>query len=246
MAKKKLTPTSTDSAPAPEVEPKKPRKPRKNTVGPSEAKTLAELLGDVDDVSSRSSTDPRGNRTASAVKHSHFGRIRKPTQPLTDEGLTPQQESYCRARATGMTMHEASVTCNIPKPTAFGWEYHNQRVKARITELSKLLTNNAIVQTGLDREWVISRLMSVAERCMQAEPVLDKDGNSVGEYTFDSAGANQALKMLGDTLGLFKPPEKQAGDDFANLTDDDLKRLASELAQQTGLLEHKSDIIIDA
>jgi cysteine synthase len=81
--------------------------------------------------------------------------------------------------------------------------------------------------------------MSVVERCMQAEPVTDAKGELTGEYRFDASGANQALRMLGDTMGMFKPSEKK-DDEFATLSDSDLVRIAQELAAQTGLLEGPS------
>lgn len=156
-----------------------------------------------------------------------------------ESGLTVHQEAYCRARATGMSMDESVLAIGSPVAvtTARDWERKNQLVRDRITELSAMATNNAILKTGLDREWVISRLMTVAERCMKAEPVLDRKGEPTGEYQFDSAGANQALRMLGDTMGLFKPAEKKPEDEYANLSDDDITRIVAELAAQTGLIE---------
>ncbi len=32
---------------------------------------------------------------------------------------------------------------------------------------------------------------------MQHKPVLDKDGNPIGEYRFDAVGANRALDLIG-------------------------------------------------
>lgn len=164
-----------------------------------------------------------------------------------ESGLTVQQEAYCRARATGMNADESVTAIGSPVAvtTARDWERKDQRVRDRINELSAMATNNAILKTGLDREWVITRLMSVVERCMQAEPVLDKDGKPTGEFEFNATGANQALKMLGDTMGMFKPVEKKPEDDYANLSDEDLKRIAAELAVQTGLLELTPAQVID-
>lgn len=164
----------------------------------------------------------------------------KPALPshaaLTPEGLTLPQEAYARARAMGMSMAEAAAACNIAQVTARKWEKEEPWVGERIQQLSAIATNNAIIKTGLNREWVITRLMSVVDRCMQAEPVTDGKGEPTGEYKFDASGANQALKMLGDTMGMFKPAEKK-DDDYANLTDADLARIARELASQVGLLE---------
>lgn len=144
-----------------------------------------------------------------------------------------------------MSMEEAIVASGgrISLKTARNWENHNNKdcnpnVRKRINELSDIAQKNAILRTGLNREWVISRLMQLVERCMQAEPVLKKvDGKMVetGEYVFDSSGANTALRALGDTIGLFKPVEKQPGDEYEHLTDDDIARIVDDLAVQIGL-----------
>lgn len=175
---------------------------------------------------------PRGKPLAKGTRKLNGGT-------RLDSGLTVSQEAYCRARAMGMSMAEALMSIGSPVTIerVRDWEREQVGVRNRINELSAIATKNAILKTGLDREWVISRLMTVAERCMQAEPVLDKTGEPTGEYKFDSSGANQALKMLGDTMGMFKPAEKKPEDDYANLSDDDITRIVAELAAQTGLIE---------
>lgn len=168
--------------------------------------------------------------------------------------LTAAQEAYCRARAMGMNQIEAVAAIGGAVTVHAGrkWEKSNQDVRDRIQELCAIATENAIIKTGLNREWVISRLMTVVDRCMQAEPVLVK-GEPTGEYRFDSTGANTALKMLGDTMGLFKPAEKKPEDEYANLSDEDLHRIALELASQVGLvIEHEpakpptGDVVTDS
>lgn len=167
------------------------------------------------------------------------GMRKRPAGVILQSGLTVHQEAYCRARATGMNMEESVMAIGSPISvhTARCWERELQTVRSRIEELAAMATNNAILKTGLDREWVISRLMTVVDRCMQAEPVLDRKGEPTGKFQFDSAGANTALRMLGDTMGLFKPAEKKPEDEYANLSDDDITRIVAELATQTGLIE---------
>ena len=157
----------------------------------------------------------------------------------TPERLTVQQEAYARCRAMGMDAKEAVMAIGnvVSASVARNWERTNDPLKERIVELTALCTQNAILKTGLDREWVIKRLMSIVDRCMQAEPVVAKDGAPTGEYKFDAGGANTALRMLGDTLGMFKPAERKPEDEYAQLTDADIARIAGELAAQTGLLE---------
>lgn len=167
--------------------------------------------------------------------------IRTVPRAVMDNGLTVEQEAYCRARAMGMSAREAwcAIESKLKYTTVQAWERKVPEVVNRIQELAKAATGNAILKTGLDREWVMTRLMQVAERCMQAEPVMVK-GEPTGEYQFDSAGAIHALKLLGDTMQMFKPVEKKPEDDYANLSDEDINRIAQELAAQTGLiLEHQ-------
>lgn len=152
--------------------------------------------------------------------------------------LTPVQEAYCRARAAGMSQAEAlgSIGSPVALSTVATWEKRNKLINTRIAELSAQATAKAVEDAGLSREWVIDRLMKVANRCMQAEPVLDKKGQPTGAYVFDSAGANASLKMLGDTMGLFKHVPKAPGEDLDDIPDDVIEAIATELGRQTGLL----------
>lgn len=161
---------------------------------------------------------------------------KEPTQALS--GLTIQQEAYCRARAMGMTQKEAAVAVGdgVTPKTAFRWEREIELVRKRIQELTSMASKNAIIKTGLDRQWVISRLMTVADRCMQAEEVKDKKGDPTGEYRFDSIGATRALELLGKTLNMFDGAKNPMDDAYDQLSDDDLARIAEGLARKTGLL----------
>lgn len=62
-----------------------------------------------------------------------------------------------------------------------------------------------IERTELTTDWIVRRLKTVAERSLQEEPVLDKQGHPTGEYQFDSSGANRSLELLGKHLGIFEP-----------------------------------------
>ena len=154
---------------------------------------------------------------------------------VTDTGLTAQEEAFCRARSMGMGYQEAIDASNagISVKTAHTWE-NKAHIKARINMLVSIASRSAILKTGLDREWVIQNLMTVTNRCMQAEPVLNKDGEPTGEYRFDSGGATRSLHLLGMELGMFKQQEAKPGDEYANLSDDDIARITIELAAQIG------------
>ena len=76
--------------------------------------------------------------------------------------------------------------------------------------LSKALAKRS-ERTEITQDWVLSRLQTVAERCLQAAAVIDKEGNPTGEYKFDSSGANKSLELLGKHLKLFTDRVEQSG-----------------------------------
>ena len=50
---------------------------------------------------------------------------------------------------------------------------------------------------------MLERLEKNYERAMQEEPILDRDGNSTGEYKYQGMVANKALELIGRHLAMF-------------------------------------------
>ena len=76
----------------------------------------------------------------------------------------------------------------------------NASIKAAVEEkLAEIRRKNEITA-----DWVVDKAKKIIERCMQAEPVYDHEGNPTGEYKFDSSGANGSLKILAKYLGMEK------------------------------------------
>jgi hypothetical protein len=61
----------------------------------------------------------------------------------------------------------------------------------------------AIPASKMDREYILNRLQQIVERCMQGEPVLDRQGNPTGQYTFQAMSALRALELGGKEIGMF-------------------------------------------
>jgi phage terminase small subunit len=74
---------------------------------------------------------------------------------------------------------------------------------AYIQETIRVQIENRSKRTEITADGVLKNLKEVAERCMEAVPVLDKEGNPLGAYRFEPHGANRALELLGKHLGLF-------------------------------------------
>lgn len=62
----------------------------------------------------------------------------------------------------------------------------------------------------VDAAWILKRFKTISDRCMQEEPVLDKEGKPTGEYRFDSSGANNATAHLGKIIGVFEKDNEQS------------------------------------
>ena len=92
----------------------------------------------------------------------------------------------------------------------------NPNILARVRELQLEVAQKAMISA----EDVVRDLITIKDRCMQAEPVKVWDSEtksyvpSDAEYIFDSKGATAALKLLGDHLGMFqKKVEVTASED---------------------------------
>lgn len=59
-----------------------------------------------------------------------------------------------------------------------------------------------------DREYVRDKLKENVEQAMRAVPVLDREGNEIGEFTFRGDVANRSLELLGKTVGMFADTQR--------------------------------------
>jgi phage terminase small subunit len=128
----------------------------------------------------------------------------------------PRHEHFATLIASGLDPTNAYIAVGYSRKSAHASANRLQRnatVAARLTELKVAVAERTIEKAAVDRAWVISRLMSNVERCRQAEPVLDRQGNPTGHYRFDSTGANKALELLGRHLSMFVDRTEHTGAD---------------------------------
>ncbi len=126
--------------------------------------------------------------------------------------LTPKQRRFIEEYAVDLNATQAAIRAGYSENSAKQIGHENltkpdlvEAIAEHVAELSK--------QTGITAESVLTRLDEVADRCMQAEPVFDREGHETGEYTFQHAGANRALELLGKHLALFTDNLRLAGRD---------------------------------
>lgn len=75
--------------------------------------------------------------------------------------------------------------------------------KVEVQAAVKKRLESRMAALSLDQEYVLKNLLAIHERCMQAEPVVDSNGEKTGLYKFDASGANRALELIGKHLNMF-------------------------------------------
>lgn len=121
----------------------------------------------------------------------------------------------------------------------------NVNVCSRLDYLRKLkeqkhseTVNKVIEESGITKEWIINELIDNVKIAKSAEPVLDNDGNPIGEYRTNIPAANKALELLGSELGMFvKKIESGKPGDFERMSDDELERRLNENAEAIRLTQ---------
>lgn len=157
-----------------------------------------------------------------------------------------RQEAFAQAIAKGGKQSESYVAAGYKHSTsaASALAKHPDvmrrvreivRTKQQIAERAK---EKAIAKVALTEEWVLERLMYLAERCLRGQPELDKNGVQTGRFIGkpDSAGANKALELLGKHKAMFiDRHEFGAPGAFAALSDDELSAKITDMGTRLGI-----------
>lgn len=128
--------------------------------------------------------------------------------------LTPREHRTVCALVQGQTYQDALTTAGVP-PRA---RIRNQQPPQHVTQAAEYLIKEVAYNSGISRKWVITNLVSLYRRAVQAEPVLDRRGQPTGEWRFDGATARGCLELLGKQAGMFGASSRgMAASDVAEL-----------------------------
>ena len=83
------------------------------------------------------------------------------------------------------------------------WKEKARLADAALARTIELAAERMAEKEVATREWVIDKLVEVANRAMQAVQVLDADGAPTGEWKHDANAAIRALELLGKEAGMF-------------------------------------------
>lgn len=102
----------------------------------------------------------------------------------------------------------------------------NAKVRAAVDALSK----ERAIELGIDHTFVLERLKTVVERCLQVEEVV-MFGEPTGEFKFNAKDANKALELLGKQLGMFKDQVEHTGPNGEAIPIEVVRRMAREVVE---------------
>ena len=122
-------------------------------------------------------------------------------------------EAAAQAMAAGKTQREAYLAGGFSfKPSNASRFFNRPDVRSRVQDIitervvvERKSTEMAVRKVGLTKEWVIERLMWLAERSLRGRPVMDANGKHTGEFFGkpDGPTAVRSLELLGRYLGMF-------------------------------------------
>lgn len=103
--------------------------------------------------------------------------------------LSSQQYLAVSLYLKSMNKSQAATDAGYSTTSVFS----NPAVKQEIAEQMKIRADR--LRIGAD--WVLIQAVEIYKRCMQVEPVLNRDGNPTGEFKFNASGAIAAVNLVG-------------------------------------------------
>lgn len=116
--------------------------------------------------------------------------------------ITPKQQRFCQEYIIDLNATQAAIRAGYSKKTANPQAARlltKVSIQAYISELNAEVTKKLMLSV----ESVLKDIAEIKRRCMQVEPVLDKEGEPTGEYKFNAQGALKASELEGKYLKMF-------------------------------------------
>lgn len=130
------------------------------------------------------------------------------------ENLNPKHKLFCeeyvnKCNRNGSKAYKEVYGIGTIDKTARNGAWAIRTIKDNMSYISHL-TEIKREEIGVNENYVLEQTKELVDRCMQAEPVYDKDGDATGEWAFNAVGANKALSELGKYMGMDKKKEQQS------------------------------------
>lgn len=121
---------------------------------------------------------------------------------MAEDKLTDKQELFCLEYLKDLNATQAAIRAGYSESTAKQTGYENL-TKHYLLERVQQLMAERVKRVEIDADYVLLGIKELTERCIQAVPVVDKDGSTSGEYKFEANAALKGYELLGKHLKLF-------------------------------------------
>lgn len=116
--------------------------------------------------------------------------------------LTKKQELFVKEYLIDLNATQAAIRAGYSQKTSYSIGEENLKKPVIAAAIQEEMDKRA-KRIEINSDYVLSGITRVIERCEQAEPVRDKDGNETGEYVFNASSALKGYELLGKHLKLF-------------------------------------------
>lgn len=123
--------------------------------------------------------------------------------------LMPRQQRFVNEYLIDLNGTKAAIRAGYSTKTACEQAARlmaNDRVKEAVQKAMK----NREQRTEVTQDYVMLIIESTIERCRQAEPVTDREGNKTGEWKFDATNVLKGAELLGRHLSMWNDKMKVA------------------------------------
>jgi len=124
--------------------------------------------------------------------------------------MTPKQQMFVQEYLIDLNATQAAIRAGYSAKTAEEQGYQLLR-KTSVKAAIQAAMEKRAEETGIDAKFVLNGIVKLIERCEQAVPVLDHEGNPTGEWRFESNSAMRGYELLGKHLKLFTDKVEQSG-----------------------------------
>jgi phage terminase small subunit len=156
--------------------------------------------------------------------------------------LNQKHEQFAQKVAGGMSATQAYIECGYSEKGAAGSAsqlQNNPKVAKRIGELKEAIAKVATKHSGIDKAWVMQKLVEITKMGMAAEPVTDEEGNPIGEYKQNLAAANKSVELIGKELGMFIDRKEIRTGPLQDVPDEQLDAIIAEASRKAGIVYTK-------